>query len=548
MDEKAVVPKLDWDALRKESILPGGFGDRRVEIWPQLLGVNHSRSEHKTDRATSVYPEKEGLEHSDERQIRLDTDRSFVLYPVDETRDRTALQDELNKLLVSLFRRRPKLNYFQGYHDIVTVFFLTLPQELQFECVESLSLHRVRDAMGMGLEPVLGLVRIIQNLLKLADPEYSEVLERTSPLPFYALSNVLTLFSHDMPTLPLVAHVFDYLLARPPIYVVYLATAVILARKDEVRRLEEEDEDGMIHSLLSSLPNITDGEIESAASPHKDEAVEDVNFEATVDVKQEASQEADPLVYDASAEVREPPVKQEHADGELAEDPIEHSDDEADETLVEFPSDDTVVNPTPEPAPLELEDEADELDLLRPTEDEEPPAQPTQPKTEPEPEPRHTKASVTLSSLLIRADALATAYPPTHPDLGIGKIMGPASVIHTWRESGDTLNDDEAEEAVRHPERICFPPEPEETAEDVAHQEKERHRRRRRKLMKRRQTVAVSAVLVLGLAVAAYGMRNGNGNTAFSVERLRAAGVGGTHVGSWMRSSVVRLLGAFVGR
>lgn len=53
-----------------------------------------------------------------------------------------------------------------------------------------------------------------------------DIAHRTAPLPFYALSNLLTLFSHDMPTLELNQHVFDYLLCRPPITVVYLATAV----------------------------------------------------------------------------------------------------------------------------------------------------------------------------------------------------------------------------------------------------------------------------------------------------------------------------------
>jgi len=71
--------------------------------------------------------------HRDERQIRLDTDRSFVLYPVgdappyltpllsftsiptDDSPDdgRVARQAELNKLIVQLFRRYPGLNYFQ---------------------------------------------------------------------------------------------------------------------------------------------------------------------------------------------------------------------------------------------------------------------------------------------------------------------------------------------------------------------------------------------------------------------------------------------------
>lgn len=49
---------------------------------------------------------------------------------------------------------------------------------------------------------------------------------RAMPLPYYALSNLLTLFSHDMPTLALIQHTFDYILCRPPIIIVYLAAVV----------------------------------------------------------------------------------------------------------------------------------------------------------------------------------------------------------------------------------------------------------------------------------------------------------------------------------
>lgn len=54
----------------------------------------------------------------------------------------------------------------------------------------------------------------------------AEIHFRNTPLPYFALSNLLTLFSHDVPTLPLIQHVFDYLLSRPPIASVYLAAAV----------------------------------------------------------------------------------------------------------------------------------------------------------------------------------------------------------------------------------------------------------------------------------------------------------------------------------
>ncbi|GLB42460.1 putative rab-GTPase-TBC domain containing protein [Lyophyllum shimeji] len=258
---------IDWEGLRRRSLQPGGFGPSRVEIWPQLLHVSPVV---KGEEETGAKEEETLVEHRDERQIRLDTDRSFVLYPVDTPLDtREELQMKLNRLLVSVFRRRPRLHYFQGYHDIISVLLLTLPAELQFACAEQISLHRVRDSMGATLEPVLGLLRVTKNLLRLADPEYARTLERASPLPFYALSNLLTLFSHDMPTLPLIQHVFDYILCRPPIIIVYLATAIIISRKEEIRRLEEQDEDegmGMAHSVLSSLPPISDAkEVQNVA-------------------------------------------------------------------------------------------------------------------------------------------------------------------------------------------------------------------------------------------------------------------------------------------
>lgn len=51
---------------------------------------------------------------------------------------------------------------FQGYHDIISVLFLSLPPEIQLVSVEKLSLHRLRDSMGPGLEPLIGLLRFVR--------------------------------------------------------------------------------------------------------------------------------------------------------------------------------------------------------------------------------------------------------------------------------------------------------------------------------------------------------------------------------------------------
>ena len=103
--------------------------------------------EHKlkdsADESKQTNEADEQEQHRDERQIQLDTDRSFVLYPdpvgelelvslpvctnstgvgIEVKTDKENLQEELRKLLVRVFRKRPKLHYFQvrGHSTITT--------------------------------------------------------------------------------------------------------------------------------------------------------------------------------------------------------------------------------------------------------------------------------------------------------------------------------------------------------------------------------------------------------------------------------------------
>ena len=80
-------------------------------------------------------------------------------------------------VIVTTLRRHPSLQYFQGYHDvrlvslcsdsaadlcpqIISVLLLTLEDEdISLAAAERMSLHRLRDSMGSGLEPVLGYLR-----------------------------------------------------------------------------------------------------------------------------------------------------------------------------------------------------------------------------------------------------------------------------------------------------------------------------------------------------------------------------------------------------
>lgn len=52
--------------------------------------------------------------HPDERQVGLDTRRSFVYYPPNlHSPEKTRLQEELNEVIVTVLRKRKALSYFQ---------------------------------------------------------------------------------------------------------------------------------------------------------------------------------------------------------------------------------------------------------------------------------------------------------------------------------------------------------------------------------------------------------------------------------------------------
>jgi hypothetical protein len=61
------------------------------------------------------------------------------------------------------------------------------------------------------------------------------------------------MYAHDITTLGEITRLFDVLLARDPVFTVYLFAAIILSRREELFDTPR-DEPEMLHSILSKLP------------------------------------------------------------------------------------------------------------------------------------------------------------------------------------------------------------------------------------------------------------------------------------------------------
>ncbi|CDR99945.1 related to GYP8-GTPase-activating protein [Sporisorium scitamineum] len=247
---------------------------------------NDERLTHQHKPATALplthqqqYP---NLSSRDIEQVAKDVERSFIgpafkhLFtpsPHSDTPLPTKQQrrDQLSHLILTTLSRHPNLSYFQGYHDILTVLLLSLspqpphPSDTHHHhqaalelCAERLSLHVIRDSMTSDLLPIMGQLKLLSHLLHLCDPQMAKLVDRTSPLPFFALPWLLTLLTHDATSVEMMQRVVEFVLAYGPGGAIYLCAAVLMVKREEVvGMVEEEGEDAaMLHAVLGRLPMI----------------------------------------------------------------------------------------------------------------------------------------------------------------------------------------------------------------------------------------------------------------------------------------------------
>lgn len=162
---------------------------------------------------------------------------------------------ELSDLIVEVLRRYPYLCYFQGFHDICQVFLLVLAPPARAPAVARLSALRIRDFMLPSIDSAVAQLQLIPDILRAADPALWKHLSQTKP--FFALSGTLTMYAHDVTSLGEIARLFDVLLAREPVFSVYMFVAIVRSRRAELFNTPA-DEPEMLHSILSKLPNALD--------------------------------------------------------------------------------------------------------------------------------------------------------------------------------------------------------------------------------------------------------------------------------------------------
>lgn len=256
----------DADRLRRLAESRGGLlqDDLRRLAWPILLGLSGPdedddqwddagvRDEKHDDSTTdgSLPPWQKLPPHKDESQVQLDVDRSFVYYPSHQSDEELRRhKGQLFALIAEVLRRHPYLCYFQGYHDICQVFLLVLDPAWRARAVARLSVLRIRDFMLPTLGPTTTQLRLLPEIISKADPKLYRHLAAVEP--FYALSGTLTMYAHNIEAYSDIARLFDVLIAREPVFSIYMFAQIVIDRRDEILEIDEAD---MLHVILGKVP------------------------------------------------------------------------------------------------------------------------------------------------------------------------------------------------------------------------------------------------------------------------------------------------------
>ena len=181
------------------------------------------------------------------------------------------LTDLINALMMV---DQSDLFYFQGFHELSSVFFnvlcpieepiavlasskvatgldLTLPIEL----MSSLSLSHWNDLLKEDFSNLDTLLQVsLFPLLARLDPQVHEHLNSCSIHPTFAVSWIITWFSHDVRDTEVAKRLFDFFLASHPIMTIYVAVAMITHPSNRERILETEAEYSQIYGVLRELP------------------------------------------------------------------------------------------------------------------------------------------------------------------------------------------------------------------------------------------------------------------------------------------------------
>ena len=151
------------------------------------------------------------------------------------------------------------LHYYQGFHDVASVFLLQVGEGTGGLMMERVSLSHMRFATRDTLDSTREVMALLYPLLLLVSPPLHSLLRTEADIaePVFCLSWLITWFSHDLHDLDQLCRLFDFFLATAhPLAALYLSVALIEHRGPELLAQPRPADFASCHHLLRSVPQV----------------------------------------------------------------------------------------------------------------------------------------------------------------------------------------------------------------------------------------------------------------------------------------------------
>lgn len=197
----------------------------RSEQWFQTLEVQ-----------LPIHSEISITDHPDEKQVELDVHRSFGYIVSKNTK--VKFQTVLYESIMSVLCKYSTLHYYQGYHDIAAVFVQVFKNDINHLqiALERFTLLYLRDFMTTNMQYTIDQLQLIPILVSQYDNK-GKLSDRLKILePNFALSSILTIFSHQLKTNDeTIFQIFDLVIATQSMWVPLLIYAqLIIFYEDQI--------------------------------------------------------------------------------------------------------------------------------------------------------------------------------------------------------------------------------------------------------------------------------------------------------------------------
>jgi len=233
-------------AIQRYGLINNKF---RKKAWKLLI---FDEIENDTDQFLNDNDQHIIKSHQYYNQIKLDVVRTLKRFPP-EISDalRSKLQDQLINTICKILIKNDSLHYYQGYHDICLTFLLVVGIKETIPLVGTLNHTHYKFYMEKTMEKTLHLLQNIMPLIDILNNGVAEHIYRGELNVIFALSWLITWYSHVLDDLTIILRLYDFFIATDPLMPVYLAAIIVCERADEV--LAVECDMAMLHSFLGKF-------------------------------------------------------------------------------------------------------------------------------------------------------------------------------------------------------------------------------------------------------------------------------------------------------